>query len=170
VLRPGDLFGDVPAADAYVLAGVLHDWDDDHASRILRGLRRAAPPGARVFVLTLVIPENGGAHPAKTADIGMMALFGGGRERTEAELRDLLAGAGWRVAAVTPTLVAAVIVATEAGLRRSAVSSGSTWSSSDEPVSPCSRLVAGHGGLCPTRFCTGYRPQVTRIIRTASAL
>jgi hypothetical protein len=112
VLRPGDLFGDVPAAEAYVLAGVLHDWDDDHASRILRGLRRAAPPGARVFVLTLVIPEGGGAHPAKTGDIGMMALFGGGRERTEAELRDLLAGAGWRVAAVTPTRVAAVIVAT----------------------------------------------------------
>jgi hypothetical protein len=42
----------------------------------------------------------------------MMALFGGGRERTEAELRDLLALAGWRVAAVTPTRVAAVIVAT----------------------------------------------------------
>jgi hypothetical protein len=44
--------------------------------------------------------------------MGMMALFGGGRERTEAELRDLLAAAGWRVASVTPTRVAAVIVAT----------------------------------------------------------
>jgi hypothetical protein len=43
-----------------------------------------------------------------------MALFGGGRERTEAELRDLLASAGWRIAAVTPTPVAAVIVATVA--------------------------------------------------------
>jgi hypothetical protein len=113
-LRPGDLFGDVPPADAYVLAQVLHDWDDEHASRILRGLRRAAPPGARLFVLTLLIPEGGGAHPAKTADIGMMALFGGGRERTEAELRDLLTGAGWWVAAVTPTRVATVIVATVA--------------------------------------------------------
>jgi hypothetical protein len=113
-LRPGDLFGDLPAADAYVLAQVLHNWDDDHVSRILRGLRRDARPGARLFVLTLVIPEGDGAHPAKMADIGMMALFGGGRERTEAELRDLLALAGWRVAAVTPTLVAAVIVATAA--------------------------------------------------------
>jgi hypothetical protein len=111
-LQPGDLFGEVPAADAYVLSQVLHDWDDDHAARILRGVRRAARPGARVFVLTLVLPEDGGAHPAKTADIGMMALFGGGRERTEAELRDLLASAGWRVATVTPTRVAAVIVAT----------------------------------------------------------
>jgi len=114
MLRPGDLFGDLPAADAYVLAGVLHNWDDDHAARLLRGLRRAAPPGARLFVLTLLIPEGGGAHPAKTADIGMMALFGGGRERTEAELRDLLALAGWRVTAVTPTRVATVLVATAA--------------------------------------------------------
>src|SRR5262249_6998320 len=97
-LRPGDLFGELPAADAYVLAQVLHDWDDDHVARILRGLRRAALPGARVFVLTLLIPEGGGAHPAKTADIGMMVLFGRGRERTEADLRDLLASAGWRIA------------------------------------------------------------------------
>ena len=110
-LRPGDLFGDLPTVDAYVLAQVLHDWDDDHVSRILRGLRRAAHPGARVFILTLLLPEDSGPHPAKTGDIGMMALFGGGRERTEAELRDLLAAAGWRVAAVTPTRVAAVVVA-----------------------------------------------------------
>jgi hypothetical protein len=61
--------------------------------------------------LTLVLPEGAGAHPAKTADIGMMALFGSGRERTEAELRDLLAGAGWRIGAMTPTRVATVIVA-----------------------------------------------------------
>jgi hypothetical protein len=110
-LQLGDLFGDLPAADAYVLAQVLHDWDDDHVSRILRGLRRAALPGARVFVLTLLLPEDGGAHPAKTGDIGMMALFGGGRERTEVELRELLETAGWRVAAVTPTRVATVILA-----------------------------------------------------------
>jgi hypothetical protein len=113
-LRPGDLFGDVPAADAYVLAQVLHDWDDERASRILRVVRAAAPPAARIFVLTLVIPEGGGAHPAKVADVGMMALFGGGRERTEAELRELLAGAGWRIASVTPARVATVIVATAA--------------------------------------------------------
>jgi hypothetical protein len=111
-LRPGDLFGELPAADAYVVAQVLHNWDDDRAATILRGLRRAAPPDARAFVLTLVLPEGGEDHPARTADLGMMALFGGGRERTEGELRSLLAAAGWRVAAVTPTKVAAVIVAT----------------------------------------------------------
>jgi hypothetical protein len=42
----------------------------------------------------------------------MMALFGGGRERTEAELRELLATEGWRIATMTPTRVATVISAT----------------------------------------------------------
>jgi hypothetical protein len=111
-LRPGNLFGELPAADAYILAQVLHNWDDDHVSRLLRGLRKAAPSGARVFVLTLLLPENGGDHPAKTADIGMMTLFGGGRERTEVELRNLMASSGWRVTATTPTVVATVVVAT----------------------------------------------------------
>jgi hypothetical protein len=110
-LEPGDLFGKLPAADAYVIAQVLHNWDDQRAAEILRGVRRAAPAGARAFILTMVIPQAGGDHPAKTGDIGMMALFGGGRERTESELRELLEQTGWRVATLTPTRIAAVIVA-----------------------------------------------------------
>src|SRR5262249_38814556 len=101
-----------PAADAYVLAQVVHDWGDDDVLRILRGLRKAARQGARVFVLTLLILEIPGPHPAKIADIGMMALFGRGRERTEAEVRYLLKAAGWQVVSVTPTRIAALIVAT----------------------------------------------------------
>src|SRR5262249_49625443 len=49
-----------------------------------------AAPGARLFVLTLVFPEDGGADPAVAGDIGLMAQFGGGRERTGAGLRGLL--------------------------------------------------------------------------------
>jgi hypothetical protein len=111
-LTAGDLFGPLPAADAYLLAQVVHDWDDDHVARILRGLRGAARPGARLFVLTLVLPEDGVADAAVAGDIGMMALFGGGRERTEAELRGLLGASGWRVSAVSRTRVAAVVAAT----------------------------------------------------------
>src|SRR5262249_46332513 len=67
---PGDLFSAAPAADAYVLAQVLHDWDDHDASRILRAVRTTARAGARLFVLTLLIREGSGMDPAKTADIG----------------------------------------------------------------------------------------------------
>jgi SAM-dependent methyltransferase len=111
-LRAGDLFGEPPPADAYLLAQVLHNWNDEAATRLLQNLRRAARPCARLFVLTMLVPENAGPHPSTAADVGMLALFGGGRERTESETRTLLAATGWRVDAVTPTRVAAVVAAT----------------------------------------------------------
>jgi hypothetical protein len=110
-LQGGDLFGDLPSADSYVLAQVLHNWDDPHVLQILRGIHHAAPPGARLFIITLLIPQTPGPHPAKTADIGMLALFGHARERTEPELRDLLTSSGWRVDTITPTRVAVIILA-----------------------------------------------------------
>jgi hypothetical protein len=44
-LVAGDLFVDaLPAADAYLLMDVIHDWDDRDAARILAAVRRAANP------------------------------------------------------------------------------------------------------------------------------
>lgn len=59
-LHAGDLFGDMPPADAYVLARILHDWDDAACERILRGIRAAAAPGARLYDLDLVVPAGSG--------------------------------------------------------------------------------------------------------------
>jgi len=43
-LQPGDFFADaLPTADAYLLMEVIHDWNDEDASRILAAVRRAAP-------------------------------------------------------------------------------------------------------------------------------
>ena len=42
VLHSGDLFAPPPPADLYVLASVLHDWDDPHAARILTALGHSA--------------------------------------------------------------------------------------------------------------------------------
>ena len=41
-LYPGDLFAPPPPADLYLLASVLHDWDDPHAARILTALGQSA--------------------------------------------------------------------------------------------------------------------------------
>jgi hypothetical protein len=108
----GDLFGKMPGADAYILSQVLHDWDDEKAGNILGNVRRAAKVGTRLIVLTGVLSEEAGPHPTKTSDIGMMALFGGGRERTKAQLEQLLSSTGWKVWSITPSKVASVIIAT----------------------------------------------------------
>ena len=111
-VQPGDLFGVMPEADVYILARVLHDWADDDASVILRRIRDAATPGARLHVLDLVVPEGSAPQPSHMSDLGMLLLFGGGRERTEREVSELLAGAGWRLDEVTDLGVTSLLAAT----------------------------------------------------------
>lgn len=91
----GDMFREVPPADAYTLKMILHDWTDDECVQILRNLRRAARGPGRVFVIEHVVPGPGEPHFAKLFDIHMMCATGG-RERTTAEYAELLAASGWR--------------------------------------------------------------------------
>lgn len=111
-LHAGDLFGPMPRADAYVLARILHDWSDDDCGRILRGIRAAASVGARLFDLDLVVPDHHEAHPSKASDLGMLLLFGGGRERTQEEFRQLFASTGWRLDEVTELPLSSLLRAT----------------------------------------------------------
>jgi hypothetical protein len=93
----GDFFEQVPGgADAYLLSMILHDWDDERAARILATIRAAAPSGARVLSLELVVPPGDTPHIAKMIDLTMLGMLTG-RERTEAELRELFSRAGLRV-------------------------------------------------------------------------
>ncbi|TDC56288.1 methyltransferase [Actinomadura sp. KC345] len=103
---PGDFFEAVPeGADAYVLKSVIHDWHDEKATAILRNVRAAMRPDARVLVLEQVMPEivtpetRGVVHN----DLNMLVSTGG-RERTEAEFRELLEGAGLTAVSLTGPL------------------------------------------------------------------
>jgi hypothetical protein len=64
----------------YLLARVLHDWDDDHAVRILTAL--GAADGARLRIFERLLPDDDRPDRAKGSDVAMLLLFGGGRERT----------------------------------------------------------------------------------------
>jgi predicted O-methyltransferase YrrM len=101
----GDFFAEVPGgAEAYVLSRILHDWDDDEAGAILATCRKAVPPGGRLLVAEALLPGRARDQPAAIRmDLTMLTLFGAARERTEAEYRALLAGAGFPVTAVIPT-------------------------------------------------------------------
>jgi hypothetical protein len=90
----GDMFVDVPAADAYMMKMILHDWNDEECDRILRNIAKAASPGGRVFIVEHVIPGPDTPHFAKLFDIHMMC-WGTGRERTVDEYAALLERAGW---------------------------------------------------------------------------
>lgn len=102
-LVPGDFFATVPAGgDAYVLAHIVHDWADEPAGAILRTCRRAMAPGARIWLVELVIEPGDAYDRAKLLDLLMLVAFGA-QERTGAEYRALLEGAGFARVAVHPT-------------------------------------------------------------------
>jgi hypothetical protein len=101
----GSFFDSVPEGDAYVLSGILHDWPDDDAARILRTIRTAAPPHARLVINESVINPGNDADGAKWLDL-LMLVLAGGRERNEEQWRALLEGAGFRVESLENPIVA----------------------------------------------------------------
>jgi hypothetical protein len=102
----GSFFERVPEGDAYVLSAIIHDWDDERATAILRTIREAAPPHARLLITESVIPPGNEPEGAKWLDL-LMLVLAGGRERTEPQWRALLEGAGFEPIEIESGLVQA---------------------------------------------------------------
>jgi predicted O-methyltransferase YrrM len=99
-LTAGDFFESVPAGgDVYLLSMILHDWTDAEAGRLLQSIRKAIPATGRLLIIDAVLPPGDAPHFGKLLDLTMMVMLTG-RERTEAEFAELLAGAGFRLAEV----------------------------------------------------------------------
>ena len=100
----GNFFESVPGgADAYMLCGVLHDWDDDRAITVLRNCRRATTKNGRVLIVDMIVPDTNSASFSKLLDLNMMVMTGG-RERTKAEWCALLDAADYRLTRIIPTM------------------------------------------------------------------
>jgi SAM-dependent methyltransferase len=106
----GDFFATIPAGgDVYVLSRILHGWDDERATEILRAVRRAIPTGGRLLVVDgVVAPPNEPGE--KLMDLLMLSL--GGRERTEPEWRALLAQGGFELSGLRPGPFGSILAAT----------------------------------------------------------
>jgi hypothetical protein len=99
----GDFFEQVPTgADCYILASVIHDWDDEHSLRILKQCRRAMDHGSRLLLVECVIPDSSEPLFSKLLDLQMLVVTGG-RERTETQFTDLLTASNFRVTRVIQT-------------------------------------------------------------------
>ena len=108
--RAGDFFRSVPeGGDVYVLSSVLHDWNDNEATSILRNVRTAMGSTGRVLIVEHVVPDGNEPHPGKFIDLEMM-LVTGGKERTAAQYQSLLSGAGLTLQRLIPTAMSATII------------------------------------------------------------
>lgn len=94
-LQSGDFFiDDLPACDAYLVMEIVHDWGQEEAEAILRAIKKAAPPHAKLLLIETIIPETADPDWSKMLDIHMLTLLGG-QQRTRKEYESLLAAAGF---------------------------------------------------------------------------
>jgi len=99
----GDFFEWVPeGGDAYVLKGIVHDWNDEDALQILKNCRRAIKPHGRLLLIEGVLKPSGQPDPGTFMDVLMLTLVGG-RERTKADFQRLLENAGFSLSRVIAT-------------------------------------------------------------------
>ncbi len=97
-------------ADVAVLARVIHDWEDEKAVCILRNVRRALPKGGRVYLVEMLVDDDGTF--GGLCDLHLL-LATGGRERTAKEYGALLNEGGFdlhevRTIAALPSVLVGV--------------------------------------------------------------
>lgn len=101
----GDFFKEVPAGgDAYIMKHIIHDWDDQRASAILKNVRVAleGQPHGRLILLEAVIKPGNEPDLAKLIDLEML-LLPGGKERTADDFSALFARSGFELTRIVPT-------------------------------------------------------------------
>jgi hypothetical protein len=85
------------------LSRILHDWNDEDATHLLRTCRAAMPAGARLLVVDAVLPDRARDLPSAVRMDLVMLLLLNARERTVSEFEVLLSGAGFRLRRIVPT-------------------------------------------------------------------
>jgi hypothetical protein len=98
----GDFFESAVPGDLYVFKHVLRDWPDDRAVRLLARCGDAARPGARVLIVDWMIRPRNEPDPAKLADLFVLLVLRGGRDRTEDEFRSVLDAANADLDRISP--------------------------------------------------------------------
>ena len=100
---PGDFFAAVPeGADAYIVKGIIHDWNDERAVTILKNIRHAMKRGGRVLLVEVIIAEGNNQNFGKLIDLEML-VSAGGKERTGNEYNELFARAGLKLNRIVTT-------------------------------------------------------------------
>jgi hypothetical protein len=99
----GNFFESVPAGgDAYLMRWIIHNWNDEKVSIILRTCHQAMPDDGKLLILESIIPPGNEPSLAKFIDMDMLVMAGG-RERTESEYRSLLRANRFELMHVIPT-------------------------------------------------------------------
>jgi len=106
----GDFFRSVPeGGDAYVMKWIIHDWDDEKSTVILKNIHRAMGEKGKLLLIEMVVPKGNQPDLSKLLDLDMMVMTGG-RERTEAEFNSLLAASGFKLTRLIRTASSVCVI------------------------------------------------------------
>ncbi|XP_063811756.1 acetylserotonin O-methyltransferase-like [Pseudophryne corroboree] len=96
-LLEGDFFTDpIPEADLFILSSILHDWDNDKCSQLLKKAYQSCRPGGGVLLLEVLLNEDKSGPLVSQLYSLKMLLQTEGRERTSSEYTKLLTDSGFR--------------------------------------------------------------------------
>lgn len=104
VFQSGDFFtGDIPSADLYVLARIIHDWPEEKCLTLLRKLHEACKPGGGVLLVEALLFENRrGPVMAQCFSLNMLVQTQG-RERPPSQYTAILNKSGFHSVQVSRT-------------------------------------------------------------------
>lgn len=95
----GDMFENVPRGDAIFMKWILHDWSDEHCSKLLKNCFEALPANGKVIIVEAILPEvperDVSSNIVFQQDLFMLAQNPGGKERTQKEYEALAVQAGF---------------------------------------------------------------------------
>ena len=97
----GDFLLSVPeGADTCLLSAILHNWDNDAATAILRNCRYAMNASGKILIVDSVLEPDSNPH-VNLLDLHMLVMHGG-QERTRVEFLNLITAAGLRLERIIP--------------------------------------------------------------------
>lgn len=89
-----DFFEQLPQGhDCYCIKHVLHNWDDERATQLLRSCADAMEPGGRILVIESILTPDHRMDKARVMDLEMGVLTPG-RARRKPEFRRMFRNAG----------------------------------------------------------------------------
>ncbi|XP_028251385.1 acetylserotonin O-methyltransferase 2 [Parambassis ranga] len=94
--QTGDFFsGEIPAADLYVLARIIHDWPEEKCLTLLKKIYDTCKPGGGVLLVEAMLFENRrGPVMAQIYSLNML-VQAEGRERPPSEYTHMLSKSGF---------------------------------------------------------------------------
>ncbi|KAL4386363.1 hypothetical protein GQ457_09G027970 [Hibiscus cannabinus] len=109
----GDMFEDVPTADAVLLKWILHNWNEDECLKILKRCKEAISNGeekrGKVIIIDMVLMENENVKDSVSNSVETQLYFDmvmmvktSGRQRQEEEWANLFVAAGFSDYKITP--------------------------------------------------------------------